>query len=128
MISTDFSWKKLLFVCIQALTVLMGDRGHGSRARTFGSKKGPRIWEKKSKRRFFDFNQKKETRRKGINASQLAIINFNITGKHMNTHEFLFLRVFSLKTKTFQAHFWGKRALLSVIQLAKNMPFSCTAH
>ena len=34
---------------------------------------------------FFDFKQKKETIRKGINASQLANRNFNdITGKHMN--------------------------------------------
>ena len=39
----------------------------------------------KLKRKFFDFNQKKETRRKGINASQLAMVNFSdITGKHMN--------------------------------------------
>ena len=41
---------------------------------------------KKIKRRFVDFKQKKETRRKGMHASQLAIRNLNdTTGKHFNT-------------------------------------------
>ena len=44
------------------------------------------------KRRFFDFKHKNETRRKEINASQLAIRNLNdTTGKHVNTPCFLFL-------------------------------------
>ena len=43
-------------------------------------------------KKIFDFKQKKKTRRKGINASQLAIRNFNdVTEKHMNI---LFLRGF----------------------------------
>ena len=50
---------------------------------------------KKKLKRFFNFKQKKETRRKGINMSQLEIRNFNdVTGKHLNTHYFLFLRNF----------------------------------
>ena len=37
------------------------------------------------KKIFFDFAEKKETRRKGINTSQLAVRNFNdITRKHIN--------------------------------------------
>ena len=41
---------------------------------------------KKLKRRFFDIKQKKGTRRKAINASQLAIRKFNdIIGKDMKT-------------------------------------------
>ena len=42
---------------------------------------------------------KKETRKKLINQSQLAIRNFNITGKHMNTLSvFLFSRGFIINT------------------------------
>ena len=50
----------------------------------FGSQKVIRT--KNRKGRAFDFKKNKETRRKGTNASQLAIINFyDIMGKHMNT-------------------------------------------
>ena len=60
-------------------------RGYEPWSRAFGGQKGPRTKEKQIEKFFFCFKQKKETR-KGINASQLAIRNFNdITGKHINT-------------------------------------------
>ena len=74
---------------------------------------------------FFDFKQKKETRRKGINASQLAIKDFNdITGKQMNAPCVSFTFTwFSLKPKTFQVQIRRKEILLPV---CKNMYFSCS--
>ena len=45
---------------------------------------------KKKNIRFFDFKQKKETR-KGINMFQLAIKIFNVRGKYLNIRCFWFL-------------------------------------
>ena len=50
---------------------------------------------KKLKRGFVDVKQKKETRSKGIYASQLTIRNLNdVTGKHLNIHHVLLLSGF----------------------------------
>ena len=73
---------------------------------------------------FFDFAEKKETRRKGINTSQLAVRNFNdITRKHINIPCVFYFYVFSLKTKIFQTYFCIKQTLLPVIKLTKTCVF-----
>ena len=51
-----------------------------------GHSLGPALLVRKNLKIFFYFKLKKETRRKGVNVSQLAIRNFNdVSGKHMNT-------------------------------------------
>ena len=65
---------------------------------------------------FFDFKQKKYTRRKGINSFKLANRHFNdSTGKHKYAVRFFILMWCSLKTKTFQTHFCKKQRLPLVI-------------
>ena len=60
------------------------------------ARRGPARNKKKLKRRFFDFKQKKWARRKGTKASWLAIKNFNgVTGKHLNTSCFFYIRGFT---------------------------------
>ena len=78
---------------------------------------------------YFLILSKKETRTEGINASKLAILNFNDnTGKHMNTSCVFYLNWFSLKTKTFQAQVCKKQTYLIGYSACKNLPLSCTAH
>ena len=68
------------------------------------------VRKKKLKRKLFDFKQKKETGKKVIKASQLAIRNFNdITGKNMNTPcVFYFYTVF-LKSQSISSTYLQKR-------------------
>ena len=66
--------------------------------------------EKKLKRKFFDFKQKKEKRRKGINVSQLAIKNSNdATIKNLDTPCFLFSHGFPWRPKHFKHIFAEKK-------------------
>ena len=74
------------------------------------------------KPRVVDFTHKKETRKKRIRASQLAIRNFNdITGNLV----FFIFTLFSLKAKTFQTFLQEKNHLFLFV---KSKTFSCTAH
>ena len=69
---------KSFFEELQSLAILRGIEVPGPRPRTFGSQKRPSTKENKNwKEYIFDIKLKKETRRKEINASQLAIRNFN---------------------------------------------------
>ena len=73
-----------------------------------GQEGAPRLKKTLEKITFFYFKQKKETRRKEINASQLAVRNLNnVTGKHLKTPAFYFYVVF-LEAKKYQAEIWGK--------------------
>ena len=68
------------------------------------------------KRRFFDFKHKNETRRKEINASQLAIRNLNdTTGKHVNTPCFFYFYLVFFKTRNFSSTLCRKQTLFPVI-------------
>ena len=76
------------------------------------------------KKNFLDLKQKYETRRKGINTSQLANRNFNdniwnIWKRNRKTYEYTLLFTFMwffLKTKTFQAHFCKKQFVIQFVE------------
>ena len=62
--------------------------------------------EKNWKENFFDFKQKKNTRRNGINTSLLAITNFNeISENHMNTPCVFYFYVVFLKNQNISSTF-----------------------
>ena len=71
---------------------------------------------KKLKTRFVDFKQQEEPIREGINASQLAIKNFNyITGKHMNTPNVFYFYVIFLKNQDIPSSFLQKSKLFFLL-------------
>ena len=70
----------------------------------------PHVEKKVLKKRFFDCKQKKEARRKGINASQLEIRNFNdITGKLMNAPCVFCFYVVFLKSQNISSTFQAQK-------------------
>ena len=94
----------------------------------FSSQKLPRTleWNKIWKGFFIFFccfKLKKETRRKIINVSKLALRNFNyVSGKHMNIPCFFIFVLFSMKAKTFRADICRKKRF----QFVKKLSFSCS--
>ena len=101
-------------------------RGPRSQARRFWYPKGAPSLRRKNKKlkRIFFFKEKKETRRKGINVSQLAIRNSNdITEKHEYTlyycFFFFFFTWFFLKAKTFKHIFAENEHFFLLFSLKK---------
>ena len=96
------------------LSVLRGAMGPWPQALYFWKARWvPAPKKKKSKiaKKIFDFEQKKETRKKGINGPQISnYIEISIIlQENIRIHSvlFYFMRFF-FKTKTFQAHFCRK--------------------
>ena len=106
-------------------------RGHSPSSALLLARGGPATKSKKIKielkRRFFYFKQKKETRRKGTNASQLAIRNFNdITGKHMNTRRVFYFYLVLFENQKISSTFLQKTNTFSCYSTCENLAFSCT--
>ena len=95
---------------ISAFKLIGSFRGSNwTRPHNFGSQKGRQYVKKSMKKRFFDFKQKKETKKEAINASQLAIRNFNDVTKNDWIHPPFYFYVVFLKNQNISITYFLKR-------------------